>query len=132
MDEQKIERRKRQKQHDKTRWALEQARDAVQEHKLKDLTEDLKNCIKAIRIHEDTLIEQEDQLLEQEQRLAESEEENFLVLQYIAVLKKELEKQEDILIRDQNYLQRQLEGVIQDTTLEDRKAKLESYKVYIS
>ncbi len=99
---------------------------------MKDLTEDLKNRIKAARIHEDTLIEQENQLLQQEQRLAESEEENFLVLQYIAVLKKELEKWEEILIRDQNYLQRQLEGVIQDTTLEDRKAKLESYKVYIS
>ncbi len=58
------------------------------------MIEDLKNCIKAARLHEDTLIEQEDQLLEQEQRLAESEEENFLVLQYIAVLKKELEKRD--------------------------------------
>ncbi len=58
VDEQKVERRKRQKQHDKTRQVLEKARDAVQEHKLKDLTENLKNHMKAARIHEDMLIEQ--------------------------------------------------------------------------
>ncbi len=132
---QRHERKLWQAQRDKTRDAIEQARASTQATQAKQLTvEELQRRIDDLSTREAIIVSQEDVLDEKEIQLLESEQQSLATLQYIVLLKKEIENREKTLIKAQQEVQVQLQMIAAESPEEKKvqiNKRLKEYNDYV-